>query len=291
MNISIIIPLYNKGDKIVRSVNSVLLQNYSDDFEILVVDDGSDDGCEKYIKSYSDSRIRLISKKNGGVSSARNLGIIEAQYDWIVFLDADDEMLPGTLEAYSLTAQRYPDATMIVSRQNNNYEGHGYLQFYFNRWNPTFLIKKPFFYFWLRLYFPCPGTVCIKRNEKNALFDIRMSFYEDIDYMRKNMSNRIIAYTSHVSLNYYQEESGLSSSSHAISKEMAFYIPEILNTKTSFWERVLLFENVEMQIFWWSQQGNLDNVSFYKKMRDTHFGCEYRILHWIRQKLIRRNII
>ena len=89
---SVIIPLYNKGWRIKRAIDSVLRQGI-EDLEIVVVDDGSTDGSAGFVKSYKDARIHYIYKENGGVSSARNKGIKEATGEWLLFLDADDEML------------------------------------------------------------------------------------------------------------------------------------------------------------------------------------------------------
>ena len=88
--ISIIIPLYNKKKTILKSIESVLSQTYSD-WELLIVNDGSTDGSETLVQRFLlYSRIKLLNKKNGGVSSARNEGIRDAHGDWILFLDADD---------------------------------------------------------------------------------------------------------------------------------------------------------------------------------------------------------
>ena len=80
---SIIIPLYNKGSRVRRSIDSVLNQGYWD-MEIIVVDDGSTDNSAEYVKAYDDSRIRYIFKENGGVSSARNAGIRAASGEWLL---------------------------------------------------------------------------------------------------------------------------------------------------------------------------------------------------------------
>ena len=87
--ISVVVPLYNKKSSIKSTIESVLAQTYKD-FELIVVDDGSTDGSADVVKSFDDNRIRLISKENGGVSSARNEGIREAKNEFISFLDADD---------------------------------------------------------------------------------------------------------------------------------------------------------------------------------------------------------
>ena len=86
--ISVIIPTYNRSFQILRSVSSVLNQ-IEVLCEVIVVDDGSSDDTEKVLAQVSD-RIRYIKTKNYGVSAARNRGILEAQGDWIAFLDSDD---------------------------------------------------------------------------------------------------------------------------------------------------------------------------------------------------------
>ncbi len=96
MSISVIIPLYNRRDLVVRAVDSVLNQDYRD-FELIVVDDGSDDDASVVIGNYSDKRIRYVRQQNQGVSSARNYGVKLSRYDYIAFLDSDDEWLPGKL--------------------------------------------------------------------------------------------------------------------------------------------------------------------------------------------------
>lgn len=95
--ISVVIPLYNKAECISRTIESVLSQTY-EEFEIIVVNDGSTDGSVNIVSQLKDDRIRIVQKPNGGVSSARNLGVQSAKYDWIVFLDADDVMMPNNLE-------------------------------------------------------------------------------------------------------------------------------------------------------------------------------------------------
>lgn len=104
--ISIIIPLYNKERIIGKSLHSVLSQDY-DDFEVVIVNDGSTDKSAEIVKSIGDSRIRLIEQENGGPSRARNTGVNNAKGEWIVFLDADDEFLPGALKNFNTLIQAH----------------------------------------------------------------------------------------------------------------------------------------------------------------------------------------
>ena len=99
MNISIIVPVYN-GEKYLRDcVDGILGQTVSD-LEILLIDDGSTDGSGAICDAYAtkDKRVRVFHKENGGVSSARNLGLDNARGEWIAFVDSDDLVTPNFCE-------------------------------------------------------------------------------------------------------------------------------------------------------------------------------------------------
>lgn len=96
--VSVIIPTYNRVGIVTRALDSVIAQTFGD-FEIIIVDDGSDDDTGSVVGRYSDDRIRYIRHdKNGGLSKARNTGIKNARGPYIAFLDDDDEWLPRKLE-------------------------------------------------------------------------------------------------------------------------------------------------------------------------------------------------
>ncbi len=97
--ISVIIPCYNVENYVARCLDSVINQTYKN-LEIICVNDGSTDNTLAILKDYAkkDSRIKIIDKKNGGLSSARNAGIEVASYEYVVFLDSDDWIEPNTYE-------------------------------------------------------------------------------------------------------------------------------------------------------------------------------------------------
>ena len=94
--LSVIVPVYKAEEYLHRCVDSILAQTFTD-FELILVNDGSPDNsssiCEEYAQK--DSRVKVIHKKNGGVSSARNMGIDNALGEWITFIDADDYVEQG----------------------------------------------------------------------------------------------------------------------------------------------------------------------------------------------------
>ena len=107
--LSVVIPSYNAGIYIAECLHSVLAQQDCPPFEVIVVDDGSTDGTAELVERDFPT-VRLIRKPNGGPGSARNLGVDHARTDVIVFIDADDIMLPGRLALqgrFMLESPRY----------------------------------------------------------------------------------------------------------------------------------------------------------------------------------------
>jgi glycosyltransferase involved in cell wall biosynthesis len=114
MNFSVVIPLYNKALHIERALRSVLAQTCQD-FEIIVVNDGSTDNGGEIVEGIGDARIRLIDQLNQGVSVARNVGIEAARQRYIAFLDADDEWLPEYLWNIRVLINNFPDCGAYAS--------------------------------------------------------------------------------------------------------------------------------------------------------------------------------
>ena len=119
--ISVVIPLYNKAQSIRRTLDSVLAQTYTN-YEVIVVDDGSTDDsaniAEATLHEFSGHPLgygldfRVIRKKNGGVSSARNAGILAAKGEYVAFLDGDDLWHPEYLETLARLIHDYPNAAL-----------------------------------------------------------------------------------------------------------------------------------------------------------------------------------
>ena len=111
MKFSVIIPLYNKAPYVAKSINSVLMQTFTD-YELVIMDDGSKDGsfeiAQKAIEGHD--CCHLYRQQNSGVSMARNNGVELSQGEYICFLDADDWWEPTFLEEMSEFIDALPDA-------------------------------------------------------------------------------------------------------------------------------------------------------------------------------------
>jgi len=106
MKISVIIPTFNRKKTLARAIQSVINQSLSP-FEILIIDDGSNDGTEEWVKE-NFQNIKYIYQNNRGVSSARNIGIENANGDWVAFLDSDDEWLSNKLHEQVIAIESNP---------------------------------------------------------------------------------------------------------------------------------------------------------------------------------------
>ena len=129
LKFSVIIPVYNVKEYLAKCISSVLSQTY-DDYEIILVDDGSTDGsselCDKY--DIEDTRVRAFHQKNQGVAAARNLGIEHASGDYILFVDSDDWIDSKTLEHLEnrLEKKRYD---VIIFSYAKEYGDNSYIKY------------------------------------------------------------------------------------------------------------------------------------------------------------------
>ncbi|WP_159459770.1 glycosyltransferase family 2 protein [Scatolibacter rhodanostii] len=117
--ISVVVPIYNRKDKIEQAVNCILAQTIQD-FELILVDDGSTDGSTEICGQLAekDKRIKVIYQKNGGVSMARNAGLAYATGEWLVFMDSDDAVKPDMYEKMLASAQKNQTDLVVCGISN-----------------------------------------------------------------------------------------------------------------------------------------------------------------------------
>ncbi|WP_434602626.1 glycosyltransferase family 2 protein [Pseudomonas sp. Z4-7] len=115
--ISVVIPAYNYAETLPRAVNSVIAQLGEARAELLVIDDGSTDATPQVLAQLQAEHaglFRALRKPNGGLSSVRNRGIEEARGQYLIFLDADDEMAPGALAAVTRHVASHPETRLVI---------------------------------------------------------------------------------------------------------------------------------------------------------------------------------
>ncbi len=185
--ISVIIPLYNKAQYIKRAVESILNQSFQN-FEIIIVDDGSTDDSLVIVSqlSLNDERIKVFSKKNEGVSSARNYGINKSKYNYVSFLDGDDYYHHRFLESMCLIISKYNSIELITSAVS-----HHNLQNDIEAFNYVEIHKRDYFKILLR-YHPIlsSSSTVIKKElitRNNLKFDEQLKFGEDSDFWNRCM--------------------------------------------------------------------------------------------------------
>jgi glycosyltransferase involved in cell wall biosynthesis len=114
MKFSVIIPTYNRSDLLRQAIDSVLLQTF-DDYELIIVDDGSTDNTPDVLDAYR-SQIRVITKQHQGQFITRNAGAAVAVGEYLAFLDSDDLMLPWALETYNRVISAIDHPTLLLAR-------------------------------------------------------------------------------------------------------------------------------------------------------------------------------
>jgi len=112
--VSVIMPAYNAERFIEKSINSLLAQTLQD-WELIVVDDGSTDSTSKILEKFTDIRIHVFHQENGGEASARNTGLQHVKAEYIALLDADDQYLPNALEDLSSYLDANPEFDVVYS--------------------------------------------------------------------------------------------------------------------------------------------------------------------------------
>lgn len=201
---SVIIPLYNKERHIVDAVQSVLRQTYKK-FEIIIVNDGSTDNSLNSLAMITDSRVKIISQKNAGVSAARNRGIENSKFDYLAFLDADDVWESIFLEEIIELIDVFPSAGWFAT-------GYAYKEFgKVTEFIPHNLKGKKslvdFFKYSIFDLLIHIGSTVIKRSsfDKVGVFPESVIYGEDQDLFARLALNYALAYSGKVGVYYNQD--------------------------------------------------------------------------------------
>lgn len=216
MNISVVIPLYNKEKHIAHTIATVLAQTFAD-FELIVVDDGSTDRSTEIAESIRDERLTIVRKRNEGVEAARNLGVNQANGDYIAFIDADDEWMPHFLEEIASLITEYPNAavfaTALMVHERN---GEEYRLDYPNLPNDGTHCLIENYFETSRYYSPLSSSsVCVQKRafQKTGGFTVGITNGEDLDLWCRMALQYEFAYSSRPSAVYRRDSENMASRS------------------------------------------------------------------------------
>lgn len=209
ISISVVVPLYNKEIYVLNAIQSILYQGDAV-HEVLVVDDGSADLGVERVEALNHPRVRVIRKKNGGVSSARNMGIREARGGYITFLDADDIYLGGFMAEIEELIKGFPGAEVYATSFYKQWPDGRRVPAYIPRAfdsRKAHVVQDPLTE-WSHGSFIHTGSFCVRKDtlfRENIFFPLGENIGEDQDVIFRLMESTQIAFSPKPLMCYSQE--------------------------------------------------------------------------------------
>lgn len=267
---SIIVPVYNAIAFVGDTIHNLLRQDVNK--EILLINDGSTDDSLQLIKQYESKYdcIKVVDKKNGGVSSARNVGLNVAKGDYVIFVDSDDFIDDGLLERCEKILQRKSTDAVIFSYKYV-YPKSSRKDICFHYKSSDYYSLKEwlndFYQLWSCHILPCIGTKVYRKSvidQYNIRFNESISYLEDISFA--------LEYLSHISNIYYLDEPAyhyrIINENSLITKYRPKYIKSVLFMHTNL---ECLFTNIYGK--------NLDTIKdYYRVVGSNLLGCVENII-------------
>ena len=235
---SVIIPLYNKAKYICKSIDSVLKQSF-DDFEIIVVDDGSTDESKSIVQNnYGQlDTISIVSQANAGPAAARNTGVKCATGNWILFLDADDLLLPDALSIFNSLIKKNEGIDYIICNYYIQCNGKKSL---FQILPIEGILKHPFFYEFAGWMSDRPGSAIYKRELVLRFpFNPKLRRYEDAE-CQYEMLNEVKVYQSKMPVMISNRDASEAASYRQDINED--FLGHLDFKGKTFWERMMLYK-------------------------------------------------
>lgn len=260
--ISVVIPLYNKEKSIAQSLKSVLDQTYTN-FEIVVVDDGSTDKSVEEVRSIGDDRIQLLGQSNAGPSKARNTGVKNSKGNWIVFLDADDELLPDALSIFAEIIVEHQDVDIIdcnryVRRGNDEQLGFHPLEGY---------VKNPFKECFYGLVSPGEGRAAFRKTLLlKRPYHEKIRRFEDAELIIRLLSDAKV-YSSRKATMIVNCD--FSAASHPRKDAMEDYFAYLNFSKGGFWRKMCVYRTF------------LEERELYPEFGKAHYAKMYKRYDWL----------
>lgn len=291
--ISIVIPLYNKEKSITATLESVLAQSYTD-YELIIVDDGSTDNSLNVVKEFVgqidnrwiDDKLTLIFKKNGGVCSARNRGILEAKGEYVALLDGDDIWNRDYLVEQVKMIRDFPEAVMwgINFAETNNGKlvrrvstglpdgFRGYVENYFEMKGR---ISDLF----------CSSSVVIRKDvfDSVGLFDERIKYAEDSDMWFRIIATQKVAFYDQYMVFYQWDAENRAMTRHRdLRSFLPYYVEkykaQLYKQNKVFYHWVMRWAGVRIKYIYFNDPEQYDDAKeAARKLDYSQLPIKYRL--------------
>lgn len=273
---SVVIPLYNKELSIGNTIQSVLDQTFQD-FEIVIVNDGSTDNSVQVVEQFDDPRIRVINKPNGGVSSARNRGIEEANREWIAFLDGDDIWEKNHLVEITRMMQVFPGEKVYSTSYK---QSDGQDLFKHPRKSEIFIIEN-YFKEALRESLIWTGIVVVHKDcfENVGYFNEQLNRGEDLDMWARLAREYKVIKSSVITAIYRLNAENRSDANFDLSKSRIYnydFSMATSNDEATYYKREItmqlltLFKSKDFQNYFKLHKKHAKYITFIDLMRAIH---------------------
>lgn len=264
---TIIIPLYNKENFVQKTIDSVFKQTFQD-FEVLIIEDCSTDKSLAIAQLNENKRVKIIRHyKNKGLSASRNTGIINANSDFLVFLDADDLLKPMYLEKLFSLINNFPTAKLFATNYEEVFNKNKIINTIINLENADDCLINDFFEANIKQPLYSPSSLCV---EKTVFYEIgfyneKITYSEDVDFnIRANIKFKL-AYSNEKLVQQIKTDVNQITNSSILGKIIPdFDSYEHLSTNKPFVKKYLDI-NRYMLASLFKKEGDLET---YKKLKN-----------------------
>lgn len=289
IHFSIVIPLYNKSNYIEKTLRSVLNQTYTN-YEIIIINDGSNDGSESKVLEFKDSRIQLYNQKNQGAAMARNLGIEKAKHEYIAFLDADDLWMENHLETLSTLIQDFPNVGIYASRYQLIFKERKISIPKFNGISQDFYgIVPDYFNASLNYAVATSSSIAVPKYvfEKIGNFKSKISSGQDVDMWIRIASKYPVAISAKITASYlYYIENSLSKTPILEKKLNDFVDYKLEEESNPSLKKYLDIYRMEYALQYKIAGGNKQSEELYDAILKENISLKSKIVYHLPQWLL-----
>lgn len=273
--ISVVTPTHNRAHLLERCIESLLKQTY-DNFELLLIDDGSTDETYDFISRYKDERIVYCYIPKSGVSAARNVGLRLAKGEYVVFFDSDNLLDSGFLEEMHGAISKADDATGFVYCDCDLYQNDTFIETFKEEYSPALMFRKPIIDLGTNIF---KGEVF----SDGAFFNEDMDKFVDYELLLRISAKWECKHYKKTLLHYFRLEDGITLAPES-SRDMRKNYAAIKKTKRNIlkvgyvlWDYPSLSQSFVHSEIKWLLENGIDVKVYYKEAPDKAAKLDYDV--------------